>query len=345
MGLAGKALGQGAGTGDGLTAAHEFEGVLEVALLAELPLDQACQGWPLLKGIEGGGSEIAGGQITGGGLAELLVAAGEIEDVVHHLEGQPELTTEVVKRHQPLFAEPRENTGGPGAVGDQGGGLAVTLFEIGLETLTGVVAIEALSHLAIGEIHDHAGEELHHLQVIEVGEVPAGLGKEEVTGQHSHPMVEAAVHGGHAAARSGLIHHVVVHERGGMDHLGDLRQAPMAGAEGAIGSDGSRNQQHDAGTEPFATGGEEMLGCRLEDRVAGADHGPQIRKQGIEVGLDRLKQLCNGRHGTSCMAEILGGSTHPTRAGDWRLTPCTDGCCPSQAVAALAKATADPVTQ
>jgi hypothetical protein len=33
--------------------------------------------------------------------------------------------------------------------------------------------------------------------------------------------------------------------------------------------------------------------------MAGADQGAQIRQQGIEVGLDRLKQLCNGRQGTS----------------------------------------------
>ena len=88
-----------------------------------------------------------------------------------------------------------------------------------------------------------------------------------------------------------------------------------------------------------------MLSRRLKNRVAGADHGPQIRKQGIEVGLDRLKQLCNGRHGTSCVEVILGGPTHPTRAGESRLIPCTDGRCPSQAVAAVAKASADPVTQ
>jgi hypothetical protein len=53
--LAGEALGQGAGAGDGLTAADEVEGLLKIALLAELPLDQAGVGWALLEGVEGGG--------------------------------------------------------------------------------------------------------------------------------------------------------------------------------------------------------------------------------------------------------------------------------------------------
>ena len=51
----------------------------------------------LLKGIEGGSREIAAGEITGGGLAELLVASGEIEDVIHHLEGQAQLATELIE--------------------------------------------------------------------------------------------------------------------------------------------------------------------------------------------------------------------------------------------------------
>jgi hypothetical protein len=45
-----------------------------------------------------------------------------------------------------------------------------------------------------------------------------------------------------------------------------------------------------------------MLGGSLKNWMAGADQGAQIRQQDIEVGLDRLKQLCNGRHGTSSVA-------------------------------------------
>jgi hypothetical protein len=44
-------------------------------------------------------------------------------------------------------------------------------------------------------------------------------------------------------------------EGGGVDHLGDLRQAPVAGAEFAVFVQGAGQQQHDAGPDPLAPGG------------------------------------------------------------------------------------------
>jgi len=81
-----------------------------------------------------------------------------------------------------------------------------------------------------------------------------------------------------------------------MDHLGDLRQAAMAAAQLAIRSQGARNQQHDARADALATGTEQMLGGGLQDRVPSPDQAAQIAQQGLEVGLDRLKQLCDGGH-------------------------------------------------
>jgi hypothetical protein len=39
-----------------------------------------------------------------------------------------------------------------------------------------------------------------------------------------------------------------------------------------------------------------MLGRGLQDWMARADQAAQIGQQGIEVGLDRLEQLCDRRH-------------------------------------------------
>jgi hypothetical protein len=36
--------------------------------------------------------------------------------------------------------------------------------------------------------------------------------------------------------------------------------------------------------------------------MASADQGSQIGQKALEVGFDRLKQLCNGRHQTSAVA-------------------------------------------
>ena len=121
-------------------------------------------------------------------------------------------------------------------------------------------------------------------------------------------MVEAAVHRGHAAAGVGAIHHVVVHQRGGMDHLGDLGQAAMARAELTIRRHRPRQQQDDAGPQALAPGGKQMFSCRLQNWMTSADQTAQIGQQGIEVGLDRLEQLGDRRHMISWMKWILEGS-------------------------------------
>ena len=86
-------------------------------------------------------------------------------------------------------------------------------------------------HLPIREIHDHAAEQLDHIKIIEVGEVPAGLSEEEVAGKNSNPGIEPAVDRVHPAPGGSLIHHIVVNERGRVDHFCDLGQAAMAGRE------------------------------------------------------------------------------------------------------------------
>jgi hypothetical protein len=76
----------------------------------------------------------------------------------------------------------------------------------------------------------------------------------------------------------------------------------MPGGELTIGRHGPGQQQHDAGAQTFATGGEQMLGGRLEDRVASADQAAQVGQKGIEIGLHRLEQLSNRCHITSSVA-------------------------------------------
>ena len=39
---------------------------------------------------------------------------------------------------------------------------------------------------------------------------------------------------GDASTGGGLIHHIIVDQGGGMDHFGDLGQAPMPGTEAAV---------------------------------------------------------------------------------------------------------------
>ena len=68
-----------------------------------------------------------------------------------------------------------------------------------------------------------------------------------------------------------------------MDHLRDLGQAAVAGAQAAIGRDGAGEEQHNAGPQALAAGGKEMLGGRLKNWMASADQGAKVGQQGIEV--------------------------------------------------------------
>ena len=153
---------------------------------------------------------------------------------VHHLERQAQLAAEAIQPIQLRWGTTTENPCGPGAVGDQRRGFAVTLFQVSLEALRGVEAEEPLLHLTIRQIHDHAAEQLHHLKVIEVGEVPAGLRKQKITGQNSNTRIKAAMDGVHTTTGGRLIDHVIVNERGRMNHLGDLGQASMPWSQLAI---------------------------------------------------------------------------------------------------------------
>ena len=162
-------------------------------------------------------------------LTELLVVSSEIEDVINHLEGEPQLAAELIEAVELRRRATAEHSGRAATVGDQGSRLAVALFKVSLKGLSRVEAVETLFDLTISQIHDHAAEQLHHVEVIEVGEVPAGLGKEKVASEHGNAGVKTAMDRVHTTPGGSLIHHIVVNKRGRVDHFSDLGQASVAG--------------------------------------------------------------------------------------------------------------------
>ena len=71
--------------------------MLEITFLTKFAFNQAGQGRALLECIKGRSGEITGGQIACSWLAELLITASEIENVVNDLEGQTQLAAEAIK--------------------------------------------------------------------------------------------------------------------------------------------------------------------------------------------------------------------------------------------------------
>jgi hypothetical protein len=114
------------------------------------------------------------------------------------------------------------------------------------------------------------------------------LGKQEIACQHSNPVVEAAMDGINPPPGGCLIHHVVMDERGGVNHLGDFSQAPVAGAEVTVRGDGPGDQQDNARPQPLATGGKQVLCGGLKNRVTRANQAAQISQEGVQISLNGL---------------------------------------------------------
>jgi hypothetical protein len=96
---------------------------------------------------------------------------------------------------------------------------------------------------------------------------PERLHVEPVAGKHAGLVAPGAVGGRPAAAHLGVVDHVVMHQRGGVDHLDDGSQADRGVALGAAGAGA---QQHQRRTQALAAAELEVT-RDLGDRVDRAD--------------------------------------------------------------------------
>ena len=72
------------------------------------------------------------------------------------------------------------------------------------------------------------------LQVVEVGEEPRRLREQKVADEHGDARAVQRVDRRLAAPHAAVVEHVVVHEAGGVDHLGDLGQAAVLRRDVAV---------------------------------------------------------------------------------------------------------------
>ena len=177
------------------------------------------------------------------------------KQVVGDLEGDAEVAAEGGEASHRLFVA-------AGVVGAQLAAAGAELGRLGFDD--GEVVV-------FGEVHVAAGDGLSQLAVADdvggpadraagvgalerAGEVE-GVGEEEVAQQDAGLVVPAGVDGVFMAADGGFVEHVVVHERGGVDHLDDGGERDVLVAQGA---DRLAGQQQQGRAEPLAARG----GCR-----------------------------------------------------------------------------------
>ena len=149
-----------------------------------------------------------------------------------------------------------------GGGGDQRTGLAGDHAQVVLERVLAVGRAEGLEDLAL----DEAGEGLRldpDGVGPEVGGQLRGLREQEVAGQDRDVVVPAGVGRRGTATQVGLVHHVVVVERGEVGQLDDAGRGEHALAAGVTGLGG---QQHQQRPEPLAAGLHQVPG-RLGDET------------------------------------------------------------------------------
>ena len=91
-----------------------------------------------------------------------------------------------------------------------------------------------LHDLPLNQMLNDRRHDFDDLAVPEAGEGDGGAGEEEVAAEDGELVAEGLVGGGDATAGGGLVDDVVVEEGGGVDHLGDLGEAPLGLENGRV---------------------------------------------------------------------------------------------------------------
>ncbi len=123
----------------------------------------------------------------------------------------------------------------------------------------------------------------------EVGEDLRGAGEEEVAGEDRDRVAPAGVRAGHPAPHGGLVHHVVVIQRGEVGQLHDHGRGHDAGGVGVAELGREHHQQR---PEPFAAGPHQVLGGLRDERhlAFGCLKQPFLdsNQSGLDIGFQSL---------------------------------------------------------
>ena len=216
-----------------------------------------------------------------GGLAELLLRGGEIEDVVDHLEHHAVPKAVRRERVDARARKPGHDAADAGGSGEQRCGLAFDRRKIGGTVAPSVVLRPQLADLPFDEPTDGVPEQPGHLGTQRRGDL-GRPGEQEIARQDRPMVAPAEVHRRHAAARLGLVDHVVVVERADLHQfdrdaaLDDLVARRLPAGEGS--GDGEHRSQS------LASGVDQMLGDLSQIVVRRADSLAERRLDAFEVG-------------------------------------------------------------
>ena len=196
----------------------------------------------------------------------------------------------LVHVHLDVLAHLAEHRRGLTRRRDETRGLVVALLQVTLERDVAVEQRPSLRDLAVGKIGDDLGDELDHLEVIEVGEVPRALREEEVTGEDRDAGSVQRVNRLRPSSRVAIVEDVVVYERRRVNHLGDLRETPLALGDVVHRHElrgGASDEEDEHRTEALAPRSEDLIGGGEEEWVLAADDVEDVGAHLLHVALHR----------------------------------------------------------
>lgn len=194
----------------------------------------------------------------------------------------------------------------PPGHGHQRAGLARDDLQVVVEGVAAVARADGLHDLTGDQAFEGLGLDAYGLGS-QVGQDVRGAGEEEVAGEDGHRVAPAGVGARHSAADIGLVHDVVVvergqvgqlHDDGGRHHAGRVRVAELC------------PEHHEHGPEALAPCLEEVSGGVRDEGDVALGGLQQALLDGRETGLDvRIKGLVphaqpegpdDGHEGYSC---------------------------------------------
>ncbi|TPW11933.1 MAG: hypothetical protein FD127_2943 [Acidimicrobiaceae bacterium] len=190
-----------------------------------------------------------------GGLSELAIGGGDVEQVVDDLEHHSEGVAVGGERVDQPAVEAGDDAADARRGGEQRRRLAGDRGHVRRLGSCRVVGVSQLFDLSFAEPADGARQQGRHLGAERSGDLRRAR-QQEVAGEDGLQVAPLGVHRLDAAASGCLVHHVVVVQRTGLDELaGD---APLDGVVGGRAAGHLCRRQGEHGAQQLAAGRDEM---------------------------------------------------------------------------------------
>ena len=221
---------------------------------------------------------LAFGQVVTEVLAQRGSVGGVVEHVVSDLEGIAEVQPVGVQRLTVPGLLPAQHRAQPGGGGKQHRGLALDYAQIGRLIHVGVVDVQKLQHLALGDRVGGVGQHLHHRHAVQLHHELEAARVEEVADQHAGRVAPQRIGGLAPAPQVGFVDHVVVQQGGGVDELDDRRQLQVVAPRIAQRARGDEVQLR---AQALAAGADDVFADLIDEQHV---RGQAAADQGVDAG-------------------------------------------------------------